>query len=153
MVATYTMITEEQMTSFLEKRGFKPVPSENLPSNTRELVYGKIVGKDLCLRIFTSITNEVSRDVGKDAIRCVLMYRFTNKEGKTIIRPVGKDRRVHRVEGWKKNLESRINNWEQSLGPSCKKCQAPTVERQGKYGGFYGCVRFPDCDGIIRGKF
>jgi DNA topoisomerase-1 len=31
----------------------------------------------------------------------------------------------------------------------CPKCGAPMVLRRGRYGPFYGCSRYPDCDGIV----
>ncbi|MFN4218257.1 MAG: type I DNA topoisomerase [Candidatus Bipolaricaulia bacterium] len=34
-------------------------------------------------------------------------------------------------------------------GPTCPKCGAPMVQRRGRFGPFYGCSRYPDCDGII----
>lgn len=34
-------------------------------------------------------------------------------------------------------------------GPTCPKCGAPMVQRRGRYGPFYGCSRYPECDGIV----
>ena len=31
--------------------------------------------------------------------------------------------------------------------PLCPKCNSPMVKRNGKYGEFWGCSRFPSCDG------
>jgi DNA topoisomerase-1 len=36
-------------------------------------------------------------------------------------------------------------DWDQP----CPKCQAPTVVRQGKFGVFLGCSKYPECNGII----
>lgn len=36
-------------------------------------------------------------------------------------------------------------DWDQP----CPKCEAPTVIRQGKFGVFLGCSKYPDCNGII----
>lgn len=30
----------------------------------------------------------------------------------------------------------------------CPKCDAPMVFRVGKYGEFFGCSKFPKCDGV-----
>jgi len=30
-------------------------------------------------------------------------------------------------------------------GPRCPRCDSDLVLREGKYGGYYGCVMFPDC--------
>jgi DNA topoisomerase-1 len=35
---------------------------------------------------------------------------------------------------------------------ACPKCGAPMVLRRGRYGQFYGCSRYPDCDGIERAQ-
>lgn len=32
-------------------------------------------------------------------------------------------------------------------GPHCPKCRAPMVEREGKFGRFHACTRYPDCRG------
>ncbi|MBU3902215.1 MAG: topoisomerase DNA-binding C4 zinc finger domain-containing protein [Candidatus Thermoplasmatota archaeon] len=29
----------------------------------------------------------------------------------------------------------------------CPKCGSPMIERKGKYGKFWGCSRYPSCDG------
>jgi ssDNA-binding Zn-finger/Zn-ribbon topoisomerase 1 len=31
----------------------------------------------------------------------------------------------------------------------CPKCKAPMVEKIGKFGPFFGCVRFPSCKGSL----
>ena len=33
--------------------------------------------------------------------------------------------------------------------PPCPLCKGPMRKRQGKKGDFWGCVRYPDCKGII----
>ncbi|MGH7987361.1 MAG: topoisomerase DNA-binding C4 zinc finger domain-containing protein [Candidatus Binataceae bacterium] len=37
-------------------------------------------------------------------------------------------------------------------GPSCPKCGQPTRRRRGRYGSFYGCTRYPECDGKINAR-
>ena len=34
--------------------------------------------------------------------------------------------------------------------PTCPKCKARTVLRRGRYGQFWGCSRFPACDGLVK---
>ena len=34
--------------------------------------------------------------------------------------------------------------------PTCPKCEARTVLRRGRYGQFWGCSRFPVCDGLVK---
>ncbi|WP_397325260.1 DNA topoisomerase III [Pantoea agglomerans] len=35
------------------------------------------------------------------------------------------------------------------VGPSCPKCGGPTQQRKNKEGKFWGCMKFPDCKGIV----
>jgi len=138
MPAVYTDITRADIEEFLTPLGFTKM---DLP-NVRELVYGKRVDRDglaLSLRVFTGIDpNGHSRDVGEDAIRCVVFWR--NPEGE--VKKVATSKRVHRVAGWKKNLGERLEDWK--LGPVCS-CGSPMVERKSKNGKFFGCSNFPAC--------
>lgn len=139
------------MDTFLTSQGFKPL---QIPG-TRELVYGKVVdetkGKEVCLRIYTSIEPpsvyrvQQSRPIGTDAIRAVLMIRVGNE-----IKMIGADRRVHRVAGWRKNLQDRIDGWREQLGPTCpnKDCGRFTVFRTSRRGPFWGCSAYPTCYSI-----
>jgi flagellar biosynthesis GTPase FlhF/ribosomal protein L37AE/L43A len=36
--------------------------------------------------------------------------------------------------------------------PSCPKCKAQTVSRRGPYGPFWGCSRYPACDGLVKSR-
>ncbi len=138
-MAQAVVITREEMAQFLSLQGFKLV---QVPG-TKELVYGKIVGSNLCLRVYTSIEGESSRGVGEDAIRTVLVTKVGDQ-----VKFVGVDKRVHRVENWATNLQSRIDGWREQLGPGCPKCGCVTVRRTSRRGFFFGCVRYPDCNGI-----
>lgn len=66
---------------------------------------------------------------------------------------VGGSKRVHRVRGWKSNLQDRIDHWHDFLGPDCPQCGAPTrlIEpRKGKrFDPFYSCARYPACKGSV----
>lgn len=149
-MATYTNITLDEMAAHLEPQGFKPMTLDG----TIELVWGKVYHIDhvaVSMRVYTGInpTGE-SRKVGKDAIRVYLFYR--NAAGE--IRKVGGTKRVHRVTGWKANLQSRIDGWKEQLGPLCPTCGAPTALRKppgdAKWQPFYGCTNYPNCKGTIR---
>jgi hypothetical protein len=130
-------ITVTEMDEFLTGRGFQRI---HLPG-VHEHVYGRIMDKEICLRIYTSIEGMISRGTGSDAIRCVLMHRDTDG----VIRLIGADKRVHRVQGWRINLAQRINNWREMLGPPCPKCGKPTQARESKRGPFWGCIGYPQC--------
>lgn len=140
-MAEYTNIKKEEMVDFLVPQGFKEVALDN----TKEMVLGRIVAKDTCLRVYTGIVGKESRANGKDAIRVGVFFR--RPDGKIV--KVAGSKRVHRVAGWKKNLASRLNKWREQMFPSCPVCEMPSIERKnGKDGtSFLGCSQYPNCRG------
>jgi hypothetical protein len=147
-MAQYYNISIEEMDHFLVPQGFSRV---TLP-NTYELVYGKRVDQNnmqMTIRVYTGIDpSGNSRDVGEDAMRVNLFMRLPNNE----IKKLFGSKRVHRVKGWAKNLQARINDTMQQVPQRmCDKCGLPMVLRQGKSKttgspySFYGCVGFPSC--------
>jgi hypothetical protein len=150
-MAQSVVISRRDIHDFLARKGFSPI---TLPG-TREAVYGKVVrkasedatgrGVTICLRVYTSVEGDQTRDNGKDAIRCVLVAKIDDA-----VKIIGGDRRVHRVVGWRGNLESRLDNWEEMLGPSCPSCGCYTIRNaNGRRGPFWGCCRYPVCRGLI----
>lgn len=141
-MATYYNIIDTEMREFLESQGFSQV---SIP-RTIELVFGKRVYQDnlqLTLRVFTGINpSGSSRAVGEDAIRVILFMR--SSDGNII--KLGGSKRVHRVQNWKKNLQSRIDSWIDFM-PKCKcsQCGSPMLPRTGKNGNFLGCSEYPKC--------
>lgn len=102
-MATYTDIRKDEMVDHLTAQGFKEI---QLPG-TSEMVMGKILKKNVCLRVYTTIARgSQSRDVGKDAIRCTVFYRRVDGE----VRMWFGAKRVHRVKNWKTNLDARIQS-------------------------------------------
>lgn len=154
---SYVSISSEDMDRLLSPLGFQVI---EVPG-TREIVYGKRVdrnGLQLSLRVYTSLEPGVgSREVGKDAIRVSVHWRYFSKQDSndrstsnvTKIARVGTSKRVNRVPGWEDRLKERVSKWEEMLGPGCPKCGSPTALRKSKRGEFYGCVRFPDCRGTM----
>lgn len=139
-MATFHAITAAEMAAFLEPQGFTKM---TLPG-TIEIVYGKRVDNarfKLSLRVYTGIVSDTSREVGEDAIR-VTLFMF-NPQTKQPVK-LGGSKRVHRVKGWAKNLQDRINNWQEYLGEPCS-CGYPMVVREGKNGKFLGCSNYPNC--------
>ena len=116
MAATYYNITEEEMDQFLRAKGFQPIQLRH----AKEKVYGKILKKNICLRVYTGIAEGESRDVGKDAIRVVAVGR--DKNGNIAI--LQSSKRVNRVESWKKNLGLRISSFDSKKIEIkyCRKC-------------------------------
>jgi len=138
-MATFVQIQEADIREFLEDQGFKEMA---LPG-TKELVFGRVVEKDTCLRVYTSVVGGQGRRNGKDAIRVVVAIRSGDE-----VKVVGADKRVHRVEGWRKNLQSRLDSWREQFGPACPKCGKPTVQRRSKRGLFWGCSDYPNCRSV-----
>lgn len=138
-MANYVNISRAEMKSFLGDLGFKEVELKGV----KEMVLGKIVAKNLCLRVYTGIVGDASRDKGKDAIRVGVFYR---RPDETIVKVAGA-KRVHRVEGWKNNLSKRIDAWKDQMFPLCDKCKMPSVERKNSKDGskFLGCSQYPNC--------
>lgn len=152
-MATAVIIQARDMIKFLEDRKFQRIEL----TGTKEMVFSKGFHIDLtntdaagnkiivdtiplAVRVFTSIALiGRSRDIGKDAIRVVVMARGV--DGTPY--PIGKDRRVHRVEGWRENLAERLDNIQRQLDPECPECAAPMVARSGANGRkFFGCIRY-----------
>lgn len=153
MAANAVTITAEQMDKLLSVLGFRTV---TIPG-TKELVYARGFHR-LCadgftlqcsIRVYTSIEDGVSRPLGDDAIR-VSVWCIVPK-GDIIM--LGGSKRVHRVENWRSNLVDRINRRDEMMEPFCPSCGAPTLLRKPRKGAnwkpFYGCVRFPTCNGSI----
>jgi predicted RNA-binding Zn-ribbon protein involved in translation (DUF1610 family) len=146
-MATYQNITEPEMTGFLAPQGFQKI---ELP-NTDEIVFGKRMdrnGLQLSLRVYTGIVpSGDSRKAGDDAIR---VNSFMRLDGD--IKKVASSKRVHRVKGWMKNLQDRIDEVARKI-PSelCPKCGKPMVLREGKSKEkgepykFLGCMGYPIC--------
>lgn len=138
-MATYVNVTQQEVEEFLLPQGFQQIEL----SGTRELVYAKRVDADglvLSLRVYTGINpNGQSRDVGTDAMRCNIFWR--NGEGD--LRKVATSKRVHRVAGWRANLQQRLDGLK--IDGRCDECGSPMVLRKGKNGEFYGCASFPTC--------
>lgn len=144
-MAKAVTISRDEMHDFLTRRGFIPLTIEG----TKELVYGRLVARNLSLRVYTSIVGDTSRSVGADAIRTVLVTRVNGRGPDSKIQFVGGDRRVHRVEGWRNNLQDRLDRWQEQLGPTCPKCGQMTVCRRSNRGEFWGCSGYPKCRSIL----
>jgi hypothetical protein len=138
-VANYVNVTQQEIEDFLLPQGFQLV----LLDSAHEYVYGKRVdahGLPLTLRVFTGITPDGSRGVGEDAIRCVIFWKNMSDGS---VKKVASSKRVHRVAGWRNNLQQRIDSL--TIEYQCDKCGAPMVKRKSKRGEFYGCGNYPDC--------
>lgn len=144
MAAEFYNITLDEMTEFLGAKGFTKLDL----AGVTEVVFGKFIRRGphaLTLRVFTGISpTGNSRGVGEDAIRCTLFWR---RPDKTIV-PVGGSKRVHRVVGWRKNLDARLENFFCDYPGDCPVCGAPMVLRKSSHGKFFGCGNYPNCKGV-----
>lgn len=143
-MANYVKITEVEMDALLLPQGFVPVTLEG----TKEKVYGKRCDRDgraITLRVYSSIVDGESRGNGGDAIHVAAFMKADDR-----IVKISGDRRVHRVARWRDNLQNRIDNFAEAIGPACPRCSAPTVKRNGRYGEFFGCSTYPQCTGTCQ---
>lgn len=148
-MAEYTQIDAEAFGSAMKEWGF-----EERPPESGERIWDHSHKTAGCfIRIYSSIPAHggEARDVGRDAIRVVGLWQPTG-EGQAPRPVLPKQIRVHRVKGWRNNLQERARDvWRQlSRIPVCPACGAPTVERTRKSDGaaFRGCIRYPDCRGV-----
>lgn len=137
----YTAIDRDEFEAFLDehaewKRG---------SGIATEFIYDIPLPQDhLTIRIFSSIdrTTGFTRPCGEDAIRCVI---WNHRVGEPIAGRV----RTHRIETWRSNLLEKIQslaeNW-RDYDRECPVCSSPLAEKEGPYGEFFGCVRYPECD-------
>jgi len=162
-MATYTPITRKEFEEVVFALGFTQIV---LPG-TNENTYSKVVGKNLACRIYSGIVGDASRDCGKDAIRVALYWKDPSclKDNKPLVYdgklyhctfcgngfkttelrviPVGSQKRVHRVAGWRENLAKRLDNVITEKMETCH-CGRPMVIRvNAKQGSsFWGCVGY-----------
>jgi hypothetical protein len=140
MATQYHEIEESEMESFMDSKGFQRI---TLP-NTTEIVYGKVISPRVTLRVYSSIleSKHGARGNGEDAIRCVLVAKQHNDE----IRIFHTSMRVHRVKGWKKNLENRMKETSEVPVEWCS-CGRIMIlrENKAKKSQFWGCSGYPEC--------
>jgi hypothetical protein len=146
-----TFVTEDQKRAFpreieqlLENRGFMELDVDG----TEERVFGKRVDnfldspEPLTLRVYTSVDSRTGRlrDKGSDAIRVALFAK--GRDGRAVM--VGAQKRVNRVQNWKNNLRSRLDQASEMVGPRCRDGHLMAL-RNGSNGKFWGCSRYPKC--------
>lgn len=133
---SFITITKTEFEDFLPK-DFLIVDNPD----SKEIIYEIPTGNSsFSIRIYSSITHDgISRGIGEDAIRCVLMDVASDK-------PVDKAHRTNRVEGWKKRLQEKINELKAGIQKlKVCKCGSAMREIEGKNGKFWGCTRYPLC--------
>lgn len=105
-MSEYIAIPRQDMLSFLTERGFKEVT--DLPAS--EVVYGRVIKTDVCLRVYTSLSKygdlDTVRGRGADAIRLLVVRRYHSPE--RVVPIMKKAWKVYRVKGWRENLQRDI---------------------------------------------
>jgi hypothetical protein len=176
-MSTYVNVTETEMNSFLSVRGFQRII---IPGTTELTYAKGVTLNNIkySLRIYSGINPDGnSRGKGQDAIRvclfiapacpqCDLLMTLSLQLGGEKVwactcgnvsnfnalkpRVIGSFKRVHRVYGWRKNLEDRLSNWQDMIGPLCPSCRNPMIMRSARGNAknkFWGCCNFPRCRG------
>ena len=149
-MAQYEEISKRDFDLFMGALGFKEVEVEG----TKEAVYQSpsINDEGCMIRIYSSVAYGEGRDVGKDAIRAVLV----DSEGRIYFNGV---KRVHRVKRWRNNLLDRIDSMYEAKKElfkfkkpvECKKCGDKLVMRStgnladSSFRFFMGCSTYPKC--------
>jgi superfamily II RNA helicase len=147
-MSEFTIITKLEFESFLPK-DFVVVNN----SSSKEIIYDiPSFDERLKIRIYSSIDirTEDSREIGEDAIRCVLIDLKSTK-------PIDKGKRTHRMTNWKERLSEKIEELktESKSAKFCKTCGSAMQLRETKNGSFWGCCRFPlcTCTMSLNGKY
>lgn len=148
----YKRLTQEEFEEFLEALdpgGFHIIGTDE-DSNlafTKEIVYGRDLNDeedDLQIRIYSTIDVRTSkaRDKGDDAIRTVIW-------SKSISQPIAGKTKTLRIQTWRKNLAPKIKElletWDTRV-IKCDECGSWMIRREGQYGEFYGCSKYPVCE-------
>jgi len=161
MAQRYVPISREEFTAVMTKAGFTEVRLQGCLEAVfeRQVVREPRVGCGCTapaggelpkhypykVRIYSTIDlrDDASRDCGTDAIRVQLVDMETGK-------PLAVERKVLRTKSALPNtLERARDLWRWVLDPKhyCPQCKHLLVEREGKFGTFLGCSRYPTCKG------
>jgi hypothetical protein len=135
-------ISKDEFEDFLKQ--FSAYLTTSYNGSTSEFIYDIPTGKnDIIIYVYSSISiyTDNTRSKGKDAIRCVLFDLSTRQS-------LGKETRTHRRIGWQNRLKDKIEDliyYSDNLR-YCAKCGNVMKIKKGKYGDFWGCIRYPDCN-------
>jgi ribosomal protein L24E len=130
VAATYVQPKQGEMEEALQvPRIFREVPD----ARSAEIIYEWNVRRGVSIRVCSSIVPGVGgRDVGKDAIRVLVVH---SKSDKVFFQAT----RVHRTMNWATNMGVRVREaWDyiQSL-PTCEHCGTPLFQSVSKAGNPY----------------
>lgn len=144
----YKRITQEEFEEFITDvdEDFYIVGTDEDPNLafTREIVYARDfnIQPDVQLRVYSTIDKRTgkARDKGDDAIRTVI---WSKKDG----HPIAGETKTLRIETWKSNLAPKINDLIDEGSKFVERCECGSLmqKRDGEYGEFYGCIKYPAC--------
>jgi superfamily II RNA helicase len=141
------MIKENIMSEFvtISRKDFETfLGSFNIveDQNSKEIIYEQATSiPNVNVRIYSSIDySGITRSIGEDAIRCVLIDNVSHK-------PIDKAKRTHRMSNWKERLKQKLDDLKEEAKKVaiCKSCGSAMVLRDGSKGQFYGCLSYPTC--------
>lgn len=118
----YVEIAQKEFENVLTTRGYKwEIMADQYAKETIYLVESN----GNFIKIFSSIENGVSREVGADAIRIVAWDPVSH------LPVMSSEARVYRTDGWRENLVTRIEGVKAKMGgiEKCKICGGMLVER------------------------
>lgn len=165
--AKYVAVPEAAMRTMMEGEcGFSQLKIDG----TYELVFQRQVESSqgrkfpYAVRVYSSVSNGVSRAVGEDAIRVVLFNTETDRPVK-IMGEGRKNRdrkskagsRIYRTARQGIPTEDRVaellgrlrdrcrDYFYHVVANQCPKCDSALALRQGNGNDFYGCTNFPEC--------
>lgn len=141
----YVEFTLDDFETFLDDRPeeWKKVDDSHTMEHVFEC-HGFTTSNGVVLRIYSTVdvrTNKV-RSKGSDAIRLVAWNKHLNQ-------PLGGKKKTLRIKTWRKNLGGKIDDMMENpdnYTHQCPECNTIMVVREGKYGEFLGCSRYPKCD-------
>lgn len=138
----YTEITLREFLDFLkyEKLTYTLTSTSR---DTKEYVFNIVASPGSFIRLYSSvdIRSKVSRDIGKDAIRLVLINKELNL-------PITKGQKTLRMLNWKNHLSHKIKyllEYVKYFERKCPECDSPLVVRKGMDTLFWDCSSYPAC--------
>jgi hypothetical protein len=102
MAAEYTLITLDQMNSFMNSNFHSLNPVQNTKNG--EVVFTLNLDKDVVVNVWSSIHRDKSAKSGSDSIKLTMNSKIND-------RPLlEKQTSVKRTQGWKKSIMSRVQD-------------------------------------------
>ena len=143
-MSEFIKISRDNFNTFLNEYTLttaSPIMLDEPSSN--EIIYEIPTEKStITIKIYSSVDkfSGITRDIGEDAIRCVLFDFISQK-------PVGKAKRTHRMTNWKERLKEKLDELKEETKKIqiCKTCNSAMVLRNSSRGEFYGCLSYPNC--------